>query len=189
MQGHPVLFAANHVSYLDIAVLGAALPRASFVANAEVRDWPFFGTLAKLQRTVFVNRQARRQTTQQRDEMTRRLEAGDDLILFPEGTRRTPGAEPAYKYGIVHLYDRLKSPVLPIALNSGVYWPRRKFLRRPGTIVVEILDPIQPGKPKEVFHSELMRVIEEASNRLLAEGRGELVQEGTPQPADERPGG
>jgi len=83
---HPVLFAANHVSYLDIAVLGAALPRASFVAKAEVRDWPLFGLLAKLQRTVFVNREARRQTTRQRDQMTRRLEAGDDLILFPEGT-------------------------------------------------------------------------------------------------------
>lgn len=86
VQGHPVLFAANHVSYLDIAVLGAALPRASFVAKSEVRDWPFFGLLAKLQRTVFVNRTARRQTSEQRDEMTRRLEAGDDLILFPEGT-------------------------------------------------------------------------------------------------------
>jgi 1-acyl-sn-glycerol-3-phosphate acyltransferase len=86
VQGHPVLYAANHVSYLDIAVLGAALPHASFVAKAEVRDWPFFGLLAKLQRTVFVNREARRQTTAQRDEMTRRLEAGDDLILFPEGT-------------------------------------------------------------------------------------------------------
>jgi 1-acyl-sn-glycerol-3-phosphate acyltransferase len=86
VPSHPVLFAANHVSYLDIAVLGAALPGASFVAKAEVRDWPFFGLLAKLQRTVFVNRTARRQTTEQRDEMTRRLETGDDLILFPEGT-------------------------------------------------------------------------------------------------------
>jgi 1-acyl-sn-glycerol-3-phosphate acyltransferase len=83
---HPVLFACNHVSYLDIAVLGATLPGASFVAKSEVGRWPFFGTLARLQRTVFVDRAARRQTSAQRDEMTRRLEQGDDLILFPEGT-------------------------------------------------------------------------------------------------------
>lgn len=80
----PALFACNHVSYLDITVLGALLP-ASFVAKAEVARWPFFGLLAKLQRTVFVERNARR-AVDQRDEMTRRLEARDRLILFPEGT-------------------------------------------------------------------------------------------------------
>lgn len=83
---HPVLFVSNHVSYLDITVLGATLKGASFVAKSEVADWPLFGTLAKLQRTVFVDRAARRETSAQRDQMTRRLERGDDLILFPEGT-------------------------------------------------------------------------------------------------------
>jgi len=85
-EASPVLFACNHVSYLDITILGATLKRASFVAKSDVADWPLFGTLAKLQRTVFVDRAARRQTSVQRDEMTRRLEQGDDLILFPEGT-------------------------------------------------------------------------------------------------------
>ena len=80
----PVLFACNHTSYSDIAILGALLP-ASFVAKAEVAGWPLFGTLAKLQRTVFVDRRAAR-ATRQRDEMIRRLEEGDNLILFPEGT-------------------------------------------------------------------------------------------------------
>jgi len=83
-RAHPTLYVCNHVSYLDITVLGALLP-ASFVAKAEVANWPFFGLLAKLQRTVFVDRAARR-AVEQRDEMARRLEAGDDLILFPEGT-------------------------------------------------------------------------------------------------------
>ncbi len=80
----PVLFACNHVSYSDIAILGSLLP-ASFVAKAEVADWPLFGFLAKLQRTVFVDRRATK-ATKQRDEMIRRLEAGDNMILFPEGT-------------------------------------------------------------------------------------------------------
>tara|TARA_Y100001958_G_C21029254_1_gene402888 strand:- start:181 stop:807 length:627 start_codon:yes stop_codon:yes gene_type:complete len=80
----PVLFACNHTSYSDIAILGSLLP-ASFVAKAEVAGWPLFGVLAKLQRTVFVDRRATK-ATKQRDEMIRRLENGDNLILFPEGT-------------------------------------------------------------------------------------------------------
>jgi lyso-ornithine lipid O-acyltransferase len=81
---HPTLYVANHVSYLDIEVLGALL-KASFVAKAEVATWPFFAWLAKLQETVFVERRGNH-TAKHRDEMSRRLEAGDDLILFPEGT-------------------------------------------------------------------------------------------------------
>lgn len=80
----PVLFACNHTSYTDIAILGSLLP-ASFVAKAEVAGWPLFGILAKLQRTVFVARRGAR-AAEQRDEMIRRLERGDNLILFPEGT-------------------------------------------------------------------------------------------------------
>ena len=80
----PVLFVSNHCSYLDIAILGSLLP-ASFVARADVAAWPLFGTLAKLQRSVFVDRKSFR-AIKHRDEMSTRLEAGDSLILFPEGT-------------------------------------------------------------------------------------------------------
>lgn len=78
------LFAANHLSYLDITVLGAVLP-ASFISKDDVRDWPLFGALAKLQRTVFIERK-RTRAQQHRDAMIERLHAGDSLILFPEGT-------------------------------------------------------------------------------------------------------
>jgi 1-acyl-sn-glycerol-3-phosphate acyltransferase len=80
----PVLFAANHVSYLDITVFGSLLP-ASFIAKSEVKGWPLFGWLARLQRSVFVDRRVR-STARQRDSIARRLAAGDALILFPEGT-------------------------------------------------------------------------------------------------------
>jgi lyso-ornithine lipid O-acyltransferase len=80
----PVLFAANHVSYTDITILGSVIP-GSFIAKAEVANWPFFGWLAKLQRTVFIDRQIRSAATQ-RDAIYERLAAGDALILFPEGT-------------------------------------------------------------------------------------------------------
>lgn len=81
---HPVLFAVNHSSYLDITVLGALMP-ISFVAKSEVAQWPLYGLLAKLQRTVFVDRQVRN-VVEQRAQMAARLEQGDDLVLFPEGT-------------------------------------------------------------------------------------------------------
>lgn len=83
-QRVPTLFVSNHVSYIDITVLGSLI-RGSFIAKAEVGDWPLFGLLAKLQRTVFIERRATRAAAQRVD-LTRRLEAGDDLILFPEGT-------------------------------------------------------------------------------------------------------
>ncbi len=81
---HPTLYVANHVSYLDIMVLGSLI-QGSFVAKSEVAGWPLFGQLAKLQRSIFVERRPQRAAAG-RDEMSKRLEAGDDLILFPEGT-------------------------------------------------------------------------------------------------------
>jgi 1-acyl-sn-glycerol-3-phosphate acyltransferase len=80
----PALFVANHVSYIDITVLGTLL-RGSFIAKAEIDTWPFFGFLARLQRSVFVDRRPSK-AGRQRDELTARLDAGDSLILFPEGT-------------------------------------------------------------------------------------------------------
>lgn len=101
---HPTLYVSNHISYLDIEVLGALL-RASFVAKAEVATWPFFSWLAKLQETVFVERRARR-AAEHRDEMSRRLEAGDDLILFPEGTSGDGNAVLPFKSALFSVAER-----------------------------------------------------------------------------------
>jgi len=104
------------------------------------------------------------------------LKDGHSLIIFPEGTRRPPGAPPDYKTGIILLYDALGVPCLPVALNSGLFWPRRSVIRRPGTIVVEILPPIPPGLPRDEFLRRLEAAVEGASGRLLVEG-------GAPEPA------
>ena len=113
-------------------------------------------------------------------DMTERARAalarGRQIVIFPEGTRRAPGAEPSYKYGIVHLYGETGMPCLPIALNSGLFWPRRSFLRYPGTIVAEILDPIPPGpRARTEFAARLQQDIETATARLIAEGERELA--------------
>lgn len=103
----------------------------------------------------------------------KRIADGREIIIFPEGTRRAPGAPPDYKTGIVLLYEALGVPCVPLALNSGMFWPRRSLSLRPGTIIVEFLDPIPPGLPKAEFLARLERAIETASNRLLAEAKAE----------------
>jgi len=104
-------------------------------------------------------------------EARKRVADGREIIIFPEGTRRAPGAPPDYKTGVILLYDALDIPCVPVALNSGVFWPRRSLERRPGTIVVEFLDPIPPGLPKAEFLARLTEAIESASTRLLAEAK------------------
>ena len=101
------------------------------------------------------------------------LSAGRQVIIFPEGTRRPPGAEPDYKLGIVFLYLEGDVPCLPVALNSGLCWARRGFLRYPGTIRVQFLDPIPPGLNRRVFFKRLRTDIETATAALLAESARE----------------
>jgi 1-acyl-sn-glycerol-3-phosphate acyltransferase len=114
------------------------------------------------------------------------LAQGRQIIIFPEGTRRPPGAEPRYKSGAAFLYAQTGAVCVPIALNTGLFWPRRSFRRVPGTILVEILDPIPPGLRRDVFFGLLQSRIEEATARLIAEGRRELERGALPLGA---PGG
>ena len=101
-----------------------------------------------------------------------RAAARREIIIFPEGTRRAPGALPDYKTGVFLLYEALGIPCVPVALNSGLFWPRRSLKRYPGTIIVEFLDPIPPGLSKREFLPRLQATIETASNRLIAEAGG-----------------
>jgi len=103
------------------------------------------------------------------------LARGRQIIIFPEGTRTAPGAPPAYKQGITNLYVATGVPCVPVALNSGLFWPRRRFLRYPGTIVLEVLDPIPQGLEREAFAARLQNDIETASARLIAEGEKSLA--------------
>src|SRR5262249_50858320 len=109
--------------------------------------------------------------------MTARVRAeikrGRQIIIFPEGTRRPPGAPPAYKHGTAHLYAETGVACLPIALNSGLVWGRRTFKRYPGTVRVEILDPIPPGLDKEAFMRRLQNDIETATARLVGAAQKE----------------
>src|SRR6187401_1777025 len=91
-----------------------------------------------------------------------------------KGARRPAGAEPRYKFGVAHLYTAEGVPCVPIALNSGLFWPRRSLRRFPGTVIAEILDPIAPGLDKDAFFARLQNDIEAATARLIAEGRAKM---------------
>ncbi len=88
------------------------------------------------------------------------------ILVFPEGTRRPPGAPPDYKPGILLLYDALKLPCVPVALNSGHFWPRDSYMRRPGKIVVEILPPLPAGLLRKELRDRLITVIEGQTAQL-----------------------
>lgn len=170
-----LLVAAKHQSLWETFALLRILDDPAFVLKRELMWIPIFGWYAWKARSIPIDRRAGSAALKLMNQRAREeAQSGRQIIIFPEGTRRAAGAEPAYKYGIAHLYDRLGVPCLPIALNSGLYWPRRRFMRWPGTIVVECLEPIAPGMDRDVFFRLLQERVEAASNRLIAEGRREL---------------
>ena len=117
----PLLLAPNHVSWLDIVVLSAVAP-VSFIAKREVAGWPFFGWLAKLQRSVFVDRDKRHKTGAAHDELSERLKSGDVLVLFAEGTSHNGSAVLPFKSSFFAAAERLDVPVMPVSLvYTGVY--------------------------------------------------------------------
>jgi 1-acyl-sn-glycerol-3-phosphate acyltransferase len=171
----PAIVAAKHQSFWETFAFLLLFPRPTYIVKRELMWIPLFGWFMWKGRMVPVDRGARRQAL---TKMTRRareeLRRGHQIIIFPEGTRRAPGAPPAYKSGIAHLYAETGVPCVPVALNSGLYWGRRSFMRHPGTIRVEILDPIPPGLDKETFLQRLEHDIEAATARLIAEAASRL---------------
>jgi 1-acyl-sn-glycerol-3-phosphate acyltransferase len=167
----PLIVAAKHQSSWETFALLTLFDDPTFIVKRELMWIPLFGWYIWKARMIPVDRGARTQALVAMTERARvQLEGNRQLVIFPEGTRRAPGAEPAYKFGVAHLYAETGAPCLPVALNSGLVWPRRKFLRHPGTVRVEILDPIPPGLERAQFFERLKQDIEGATARLVATG-------------------
>ena len=168
----PLIVASKHQSAWETVALMPLFDSPLFIVKRELMWIPVFGWLMRKGRMVAIDRRATVQAVHAMVEGARaELSRGRQLIMFPEGTRRPVGAEPRYKYGVAHLYAAEGVPCLPIALNSGLFWPRRSLKLRPGTVVVEILDPIPPGLDKKAFLRRLEDAIETATARLVEEGR------------------
>ena len=172
-----VLVVSKHQSAWDTFGLVPLFRDPAIVLKDELKWIPFYGWFCVKFEHILVKRDkaAKALKTMIADAQIR-VAQGREIVIFPEGTRQAPGAPPDYKPGYVALYEALEIPCVPLALNSGLFWPRRQFIRHPGTIVVEFLDPIPPGLPRKEFRAVLEARLEEASQRLVDEGRRSLEE-------------
>jgi 1-acyl-sn-glycerol-3-phosphate acyltransferase len=162
----PVLVASKHMSMWDTLALYLALYEPAIVLKRELLRIPFYGWFLAKAAAIPIDRGGGARALRNMSEAARRVLAqGRPILIFPEGTRKKPGAAPDYKPGVAGLYGLLDVACVPVALNSGVYWTG--FLKRPGTIVLQFLEPIPPGLKRDVFMTQLQQRIETATNALL----------------------
>lgn len=166
----PCILAAKHMSDWDIFAILPHTRRPAFIAKKELMDIPFFGWAARSFDTIRIDRSLGGDAIPAMMEDARAaLDRGCRIIIFPEGTRKAPLAPHDYRYGIVRMYAALDAPVVPVALDSGLYWGRHSLVLWPGTARVRFLPPIMPGLPAEEFHRQLITRVEGETNRLILE--------------------
>jgi len=170
-----LIVASKHQSVWETFALLPCVDDPTFILKRELMWIPLFGWCLWKAQMIPVNRGARGPALAAMTERAKEeVQEGRQIIIFPEGTRRPPGAEPQYKFGVAFLYAETGVPCVPVALNSGLFWPRRSFRRFPGTVVVQVCDPIPPGLEKAEFHARLQDAIEAATAKLIEEGKREL---------------
>ncbi len=166
----PAIIAMKHQSAWDTLAVPALIGDVAIVLKRELLWIPCYGWYARKAGMIPVDRGAGATALKS---MVRRARAvvaqGRPIVIFPEGTRTAVGAKRGYHPGVAALYSQLELPVVPVAVNSGLFWPRRSFLKRPGRIIVEALAPLPPGLERRTFLAELQSRIETATERLVAE--------------------
>lgn len=168
----PFIIASKHQSAWDTLIFPLLVDGPGYIYKRELRRIPLFGWYLTRSGCIPIDRAGGPKALRQMIEHARRsLAQGRMLVIFPEGTRVAPGDHRPYHPGVTALYSQLAVPVVPVALNSGLYWGRRAFAKRPGRIIIELLPPIAPGMPRREFAAELKRRIEQATDRLLAEAQ------------------
>ncbi len=170
----PAIFASKHQSAWDTLAYIILLSNPVFILKRELLLIPVWGWLARHSGMIPIDRRGGSTALRRMLATTKAIaETGRPIIIFPQGTRTPPGSGRPYQSGIAALYRALSLPVVPVALNSGLFWPRRSGSKiRPGVITVQYLPPIPPGLPRRTFMKTLESSIEEASAALEAEASG-----------------
>ena len=164
------IIASKHQSDWDIFALLPAAQRPAFIAKRELIDIPFFGWAAQSMDTISSDRRLGALAIPQMLKDARAaLDRGCRIVIYPEGTRKAPLADPDYRQGIVRLYGALDVPVVPVALTSGLYWGRNTGVMWPGTARARYLPAIPPGLEPAAFAARLKQVIEAETTRMIAE--------------------
>ena len=170
IPAEPVIFAAKHQSAWDTMFFLWLHPDNAYVMKAELGRIPLWGWYARRCRHVMVDRKGGMSAMREMIRTTRDILAeGRSVVIFPEGTRTAPGRTGTYHPGVAALYAQAGAKIVPVALNSGMFWPRRSFLKRPGTIIVEFQDPVPQELDRQGFMNELQRRIEQPTRLLETE--------------------
>jgi 1-acyl-sn-glycerol-3-phosphate acyltransferase len=163
------IYAAKHQSSWDTLIFALYLNKPAYVLKRELLYIPLFGIALLKAGHIPVDRAGRGTALKRMLAAARERRAeGRDILIFPEGTRVPPGRHKPYQPGVAALYGALDLPVVPVALNSGLFWRRRSFTKQPGEITLEFLPPIPPGLNRRAFMAELEKRLEAASQRLAA---------------------
>ena len=173
---HPeggAIYAFKHQSAWDTLLLPLLLQDPAIVLKKELLLIPLFGWYLAKTGQIAIDRRGGAAALKRMVRAAKRCsQGGRPLVIFPEGTRTAPGQHRPYLPGVAALYGQLALPVVPVALNSGLFWPRRSFLKRPGLMTVEFLPAIEPGLSRQAFLDELERRTEGACARLVATAEG-----------------
>jgi 1-acyl-sn-glycerol-3-phosphate acyltransferase len=170
----PAVFAFKHQSAWETLVLHLLFADPAITLKRELTQIPLFGWYLTHAGMIGIDRAGGGRALRALiDDCRAALARGSSIVIFPEGTRAPVGERNPYQPGIAALYRHLGCPVVPVALNSGLFWRRRGFIKRPGRIVVEFLPPIEPGLDRDAFMAELEHRIEGATERLIAAARRE----------------
>jgi 1-acyl-sn-glycerol-3-phosphate acyltransferase len=166
----PVIFAVKHQSAIDTLVLSVAHPFCAFVLKRELIWLPVWGWFLLRLGMIPIDRSkglaSMRKVT---NDAAKIVAKGQSILIFPQGTRTPPGAVRPYLPGVVAIYKGANVPVVPVALNSGLFWPRRQMGKQPGIVTVEYLEPIEPGLDRKSFMTQIEERIEKATVRLEEE--------------------
>lgn len=166
------IVAGKHQSFWETFAILPLLDDPAMVLKKELTYIPFFGWFIYKFQMIPVERSSGSQALRSMTDAARRaVRQGRQIVIMPEGTRRAPDDPPDYKPGAAALYGKLGLNCVPFALNSGLFWPRRRFLRLPGTIVISFLQPIPPGLTRKAFQERLETAVETETAKLVAEGR------------------
>ena len=173
----PLIVASKHQSMWETISLLGFFRAPFFAVKRELLYIPLFGLFLLKTRMIAIDRSAGgRALIKMARRAAEEVRSGRQFVIFPEGTRTAVDAPPQYKGGFGLVYVDCGVPCLPVALNSGLFWPRRTFMRYPGTLVVEFLDPLPPGLPRDQFIERVQTVIEQATNRIVAAGHAEQAK-------------
>jgi 1-acyl-sn-glycerol-3-phosphate acyltransferase len=165
------LIAMKHQSAWDALILPIVLGDPAVVIKRELLWLPFYGWYAGRAGSIAIDRRGGAGALRHMVAAARQAAAaGRPVVIFPEGTRTAPGQRLAYQPGVAALYQALGLPVVPAAVNSGLFWGRRSFVKRPGRITLAFLEPIPPGLPRRQLMSELESRIEAGTSALEREG-------------------